>query len=180
MIYIYKYSSLGHVDFDPQICCVLPHGHSFQYTGCSVCGVCGLTEIHQLQKLQSRAARTVTGSSYDAPSKPPIKTLGWQTIDDLIQNETQIMVFKSVTRNGLALHYLSDLFVANSTISSNNLKRTATNLRLPKKMSSNGQKSFSYRGVETWNSLPLEIKRASNLGNFKSSILAFLIFIRYF
>ena len=99
-----------------------PH---FRYC-CSVWGVCGLTEIQQLQKLPNRAARIVTGSSYDAPSKPLIKTLGWQTIEELIQNDTQIMVFKSV--QGLAPQYLSDLFVANSTISSYNLRRTATDL----------------------------------------------------
>ena len=80
------------------------------------------------------------------------------------------MVFKSV--NELVPQYLSDLFVANSTISSDNLRRTATDLRLPKKMSSKGQKSFSYRGVATWNSLTVESNRASNLANFKSSIFS--------
>ena len=79
------------------------------------------------------------------------------------------MVFKSV--NGLAPQYLSDLFVANSTISSYNLKRTATDLRLPKKMSSNGQNNFSYKGMATLRSLPLDTKRASNFGSFKSSII---------
>ena len=37
---------------------------------CSVWGVCSATEIQQLQKLQNRAARIITGSNYDAPSKP--------------------------------------------------------------------------------------------------------------
>ena len=109
----------------------------FRYC-CSVWGVCGLTEIHQLKKLQNRAPIIVTCSNYDAPSKPLIKTLGWKTMEELIQNETQIMVFKSV--NGLAPQYLSDLFVANSTISSYKLRRTATDLRLPKKTSSKKQK----------------------------------------
>ena len=80
------------------------------------------------------------------------------------------MVFKSV--NGLAPQYLSDLFVANSTNSSYNLRRTATDLRLPKKISSNEQKSFPYSEVATWNRLPLESKRASNLANSKSSIFS--------
>ena len=31
---------------------------------------CGATEIQQLEKLQNRAARIITGSSYDAPTKP--------------------------------------------------------------------------------------------------------------
>ena len=51
--------------------------------------------------------------------------------------------------NERAPEYLSDSFVANSINSSHNLRRTSTNLRLPRKMSLNGQKSFSYRGVAT-------------------------------
>ena len=42
-----------------------PH---FRYC-CSVWGYCGKTELNQLQKLQNRAARIVTNSNYDAPSK---------------------------------------------------------------------------------------------------------------
>ena len=45
---------------------VEPH---FRYC-CSVWGCTGSTEINQLQKLQKRAARIVTNSSYNAPSRP--------------------------------------------------------------------------------------------------------------
>ena len=151
-----------------------PH---FRYC-CSVWGVCGLTETHQLQKLQNRAAKIVTGSNYDAPNKPLIETLGWKTIEQLIQNETQIMAFKSV--NGLAPQYLSDLFVANSNISLYNPRRTATDLMLPKKVSSKRQKPFSYRGVASWNSLPVESKGHLTLQTLKVVFVAFLILIRYF
>ena len=51
-------------------------------------------EIQQLQKLQNRAARIITGSSYDAPSKPLLETLSWKTNKETIQFESQIMVFK--------------------------------------------------------------------------------------
>ena len=44
---------------------------NFRYC-CAVWGVCGLTEIQKLQKLQNRAARILTDSNYDAPSKPLI------------------------------------------------------------------------------------------------------------
>ena len=64
-----------------------PH---FRYC-CAVWGVCGLTEIQQLQKLQNRAARIITGSNYDAPSKPLIKGLGWKTIEDLIQYDRNLL-----------------------------------------------------------------------------------------
>ena len=142
-----------------------PH---FRYC-CAVWGVCGLTEIQKLQKLQNRAARIITDSNYDAPSKPLIETLGWMTIEKLIQRERLVMVFKSV--NGLSPQYLSELFVTSSTNACYNLRRTTTDLRLPKKLSSNGQKSFSFRGAALWNSLPSESKQASNLLTFKKSIL---------
>ena len=106
----------------------------------SVTVVCGLTEIQKLQKLQNRAARIITGSNYDAPSKPPIETLGWRTIEKVIQRETRVMVFKSV--NGLSPQYLSELFATCSTNNCYNLRHTTTDLRLPKKLSSNGQKAF--------------------------------------
>ena len=51
---------------------VEPH---FRYC-CSVWGCCGSTEINKLQKLQKRAARIVTGSSFDTPSRPFIERLG--------------------------------------------------------------------------------------------------------
>ena len=142
-----------------------PH---FRYC-CAVWGVCGLTEIQNLQKLQNRAARIITDSNYDAPSKPLIETLGWMTIEKVIQRETLVMVFKSV--NGLSPQYLSELFVTSSTNACYNLRRTTTDLRLPKKLSSNGQKSFSFRGAALWISLPSESKQASNLLTFKKSIL---------
>ena len=43
---------------------VEPH---FRYC-CSVWGCCGVNEINKFQKLQNRAARIVTGSSFDALS----------------------------------------------------------------------------------------------------------------
>ena len=53
---------------------VEPH---FQYC-CSVWGCCNSTDILQLQRLQNRAARIVTNSQFDAPSKPLIQSLGWK------------------------------------------------------------------------------------------------------
>ena len=112
---------------------------SFRYC-CSVWGVCGAAEIHQLQKLQNRAARIITGSNYDAPSKPLIESLGWKTINDMIQFESRVMVFKSLNR--LTPQYLSDLLVANSTNPSYNLRSTDTDLTLPKKTPRLARKAF--------------------------------------
>ena len=101
------------------------------------------TEIKQLQKLQNHAARIDTNSSYDAPSRPLLEGLGWKTIDELISNEFQIMVYKSL--NGLGPQYLCNVFTKNSTISTHSLHNARIDLRLPLKRTTNGQKCLSYR-----------------------------------
>ena len=111
---------------------VEPH---FRYC-CSVWGCAGSTDINQLQKLQNRAARIITNSSFDTPSRPLIAELGWQTIEELIGSESKTMVFKAL--NDLAPQYLCNLFTKNSACSSRNLRNTETDLRLPKKKSANG------------------------------------------
>ena len=104
-----------------------PH---FRYC-CSVWVCCGRTEIDRLQKLQNRAARIVTNSSYDAPLVPLIRSLGWETIDDLINQEMKTIAFRSV--NNLAPQYLIDLFTRNSYSSSHNLRNTGSDVQIPKK-----------------------------------------------
>ena len=140
---------------------VEPH---FHYC-CSVWGCCGLTEINHLQKLQNRAARIITGSRFDAPGLPLVKRLGWKTIDELISSESNIMVFKSL--HGLAPQYMSNLFTKTSQLTSRNLRNPATDLRVPKKKSTNGQKCFSFRGAKSWNGLSAEHKNASTIYNFR-------------
>ena len=134
----------------------------------SVWGCCGSTEINQLQKLQNRAARIVTNSSFDTPSRPFIEELGWNTIEQLISNESKTMVFKIL--NELAPQYLCGLFTRNSQCSTRTLRNTGTDVRLPKKNYANGQKCFSFRGAKLWNSLSVESKQASSLNSFKKSI----------
>ena len=127
--------------------------------------LCGMTEINQLQKLQNCAARIVTGSSFDSQGRHLIKKLGWKTIDELIASESNIMVFKSL--HELARRYMCNIFTKTSQLTSRNLRNTATDLRVPKKNSKNGQKCFSFRGARAWNGLTAECKQASSLYNFK-------------
>ena len=132
---------------------------------CSVRGCCRKTEIDRLQKLQNRAAHIVNNSSYDAPSVPLIWSFGWETIDDLINQEIKAIASKSV--NNLALHYLIDLFTRNSHSSSHNLRNTDSKVQILKKKTSNGQKCFSYRGAKVWNSLRRHAKQGSSISCFK-------------
>ena len=143
---------------------VEPH---FRYC-CSVWGCAGFTDIKQLQKLQNRAARIITNSSFDAPSRPLIDSLGWKTIDELVSSESKIMVFKSL--NEMAPQYLCDLFIRNSTCSVKSLRSTGTDMRLPLRKSTIGQRCFSFRGAKLWNGLSAGSKQATSLYTFKTSI----------
>ena len=102
----------------------------FRYC-CSVWGACGLTEKNRLQKFQNRAARIVTSSKFDAPSRPLIERLGWNTIDKLIAEESNTIVYKSF--NDLAPQYLGCLFTRNSAGEARTLRNTSTDLRIPKR-----------------------------------------------
>ena len=111
---------------------VEPH---FRYC-CSVWGCCGATTSNQLQKLQNRAARILLESSYNTPSGPLIKSLGWKTIRELVDEESNLIVYKSI--NGLAPQYFRNLFTRNSFDNAYSLRNTTTDLKIPKKMSNNG------------------------------------------
>ena len=143
---------------------VEPH---FRYC-CSVWGCADFTELNQLQNLQNRAARVITNSSFDTPSRPLIDKLGWKTIEQFIASESKTMVFKSL--HELAPQFLCDLFTQNSKCSSYVLRYSETDLRLPLKKSGNGQKCFSCRGAKAWNDLPADTKQATSLNSFKKSI----------
>ena len=95
-----------------------------------------------------------------------IKQLGWRTIEEMIQYESRVMVYKSV--NGLAPQYLQDIFTRNSENPSYELRSTATDLHIPERNTTSGQKGFSFRGSKLWNSLSAEIKSAPTLISFKN------------
>jgi len=108
-------------------------------------------------------------------SRPLIERLGLKTIEELIAEESNTIVYNSLY--GLAPQYLCHLFVRNSTGGVLPMRNTVTDLKIPKKSSVNGQKCYSYCWVNLWNSLPTEAKRAPTLSNFKilTSYFAFCL-----
>ena len=87
-----------------------------------------------------------------------IKNLGWMKMSDLISFESNQLAFKSL--NNQAPQQICNLFQIKSDCSSRDLRNTATDLRHPMYTSSNGQKSFSYRGAALWNNLAIGVKQA--------------------
>ena len=135
---------------------------------CSIWGSSGITRIESLQKLQNRAARIVTDSSYDPPSEPLRKDLGWLSIKEMNVKETYTMMYKS--QNDLAPKYLSDLFVRLPDFHILELRNTKSNLAVPLMRTVSGQKAFSYRGTKVWNKLNNSVKEAPSVYSFKSRL----------
>ena len=113
----------------------------FHY-GNIIWGNCGETFLTRLQKLQNQTAQIITGSDYDTPAKPLIEQLGWKTVREWIQNDTSVMMYKSM--NNMAPTYLSDLFKCSSQFHSWDLRGSEVNLRPPLMVTNTGQQSFSY------------------------------------
>ena len=143
---------------------VEPH---FQYC-CSVWGCCNSTDSLQLQKLQNRAARIVRNSHFDAPSKPLIQSLGWKTMEEMINRQVNLAVFKCL--NSIAPKYLCDIFTKNTANATHGLRNTNTDVRLPLRSSANGRKRISFRDAKCWSGLSIEAKLTTSIKGFKCLI----------
>ena len=75
--------------------------------------------------------RIITSSRHDAPSKILIKLLGWRTIGEIIEYQSQVMGIKPV--NGLAPQYFCELFIRNCTNPAYGLRSTIIGLQILKK-----------------------------------------------
>ena len=125
---------------------------------CQVWGVCGIAALDKLQKLQNRAARIVTKSPYNASALPIKRKLGWQTVNDLIVEET----LKKCKYDD-APSYLPSV---RQVIRNQYPGTTKTDLRVPF-LRTCGQKCFSYRGAKLWNGLDAKPKLSKNFKQLK-------------
>ena len=76
------------------------------------------------------------------------------------------MVHKSL--NGLTPDYRGAKFIDRSTITHYSLKDTESKLAIPLPRTNFMKNSFSYSGAVLWNSLPVELRKASTLNSFRS------------
>ena len=67
-------------------------------------------------------------------------------------------------------NYLQDIFVDTQQVHYHNTRQREYNYALPMPNTNAMKKSFGYRGAETWNSLPIELKSQTGLSIFKSKI----------
>ena len=137
----------------------------------TIWGNCTKYNLNRITKLQKRAARIILNKPYDSPSAPLFKELKWLSFPNRILYHKAVIMYKSL--NGLTPEYISSLFTKKSTdyklrsIENGNLVQPKFKL-----MSYKG--SLSYSGVEIWNSIPSNIRKATTLKEFKSNFFLYL------
>ncbi len=90
------------------------------------------------------------------------------------------MVYKSL--NGLAPDYMHSMFVNRDSVNPYSLRNTENKLAVPMPRTNYLKNSFSYSGAVLWNSLPIGLRQANNLINFRSGCaklfsLTFFVYI---
>lgn len=130
---------------------------------------CGKTLQEKLQKFQSRAARVITGTSYDVRSVDVLDTLGWQTLDVRRSQNKSIFMYKILNKH--TAPNLNELFCKRNISQNNyNLRNSETDLSLPKPKTEFLKKGFGYSGAMLWNHLSQDSKQSETLCSFKRAI----------
>lgn len=130
-----------------------------------VWGSCGKIQATKLQKLQNRAARILTHSNYDTNAEPLIEDLGWKKLDSQRNLQKAVMVYKSL--NGLAPDYMQSIFEYRDNLPYQ-LRDSEHKLVIPKPRTNYGKNSIGYNGAVLWNDLPVGLRQASSLQEFKN------------
>ncbi|XP_042352033.1 uncharacterized protein LOC121950173, partial [Plectropomus leopardus] len=139
-------------------------------------GVSG-SSIARLQLVQNAAACLLTGTRKFDHISPILASLHWLPIHFRIHFKILLFVFKSL--NGLAPPYLSELLHPYTPSRS---LRSADQLllRVPKtRLKLRGDRAFSVAAPKLWNELPLHIRQASSLSDFKTLLKTHLFSLAF-
>ena len=135
-------------------------------------------DVQKLQRLQNASARLVTRSKCNEHITPVLKHLHWLPVSCRIQYKLLLLIFKTLNLNAPA--YLEDLisrYVPSRPLRSSS-HNDITSARIPR-TDFYGKRAFAVSAPELWNCLPVVVKTASTLDQFKCRLKTFL-FEKYF
>ena len=138
---------------------ILPH---FLYSS-TVWSQFSITDTNKLTSLQKRCGRIISNVSHDADIRLVFDDLQWQFLESLFIKQRNTMMYKCI--NGLVPDYLSNEFKFAQR--SYEFRQSTLNLALPRCNTESFRKSFIFRGVQSWNNLPHNVKNATSLKQFK-------------
>ena len=108
------------------------------------------------KKMQNRAAKVITGRSYEVPSADVLKEIGWQSLEDR-RKFTKLIFMHKVKCKALPDTMTSMFNVNNNSIY--NRRSNNTDYALQKPNTNFIKKSIAYSGASVWNNLHRNIKR---------------------
>ena len=123
--------------------------------------------------MQNTSARILCKvKKYDHIS-PVLKDLHWLRIKDRIDFKVLMLVYKCL--NDLAPPYLSELLTIYEPRTGLRSEQKIKPLIIPKtRLVTYGDRAFSHIGPVLWNDLPLNVKTATSLENFKSKLKSYM------
>ncbi len=126
------------------------------------------THLKKIQIIQKMALRIITSNNYGTDVTNLYNQLKIMNISDIISYYSNVYIYKS-------LHKLNSFLSANFFKLMNRSQRSRSTQRqilaLPKCKFNYTQNSIFYKGVQSWNSLDIEIRSSSNIRLFKNKLL---------
>ena len=113
---------------------------------CQLWDTSGIVLKEKLQKCQSRAARVITGASYNIRSADVLATLGWKTLDNRRKYLKSIFIYK-ILNNETAPNLKEHFSKKSDCPITHQLRNSQTDLVLPFPKSQFKKKTFSYSGA---------------------------------
>jgi hypothetical protein len=125
-------------------------------------------DLERLQKLQNKCARLIYLQPRSAHITPLLCDLHWLRIGDRIKFKTLLYVYKAL--NGLCPQYIADSLVVKTPRPGSVTTRSCNglNLLVPKSKKCAGDRAFSVAAPRLWNQLPVSIRSAPSVSNFKT------------
>lgn len=141
---------------------ILPH---FDY--CSlVWDNCSDYLIEKLQKFQNRAARVITGRTYETRTSDVLEELDWQPLMKRFEANKSVFMYK-IRNNKLPPSMMSMFDIKEN--SKYNLRSNNNDYALDKPKTNFMKKSISYAAASVWNNLPKKAKeKGISIERFKS------------
>ena len=133
-----------------------------------VWGNCNKGLSEKLQRFQNRAACILMSASYDSHLDDLFRALGWRRLYYQRLEQKSILMYK--TLHGMTPDYLRSRFVYCDNGRAYRLRNTENKLVLPQPRTDYFKRSFLYSGAQLWNNLPVDLRQASSLTDFKSKL----------
>ena len=132
-------------------------------------GNCSAYLKGKLQRFQNRAARLISGASYETNSTDVLESFGLQTLEERRKRNKSILMYKIL--NNRVAPIQKEQFTRSSDLPENyNLRCRRTDLILPNAKRDYLKKSFNYSRAKLWNSLSTEAKLVTSENAFLTSI----------